>query len=283
MKIISIFDKHHDFIELQYKSILKHVKCDYEYIVFNNASTEEQSNLNKNVCDKLGIKCIVINVNYNQPPSNIAGDALNISFNMLPKEKIFKIDSDMFFISDVNIYDLFLESDLIYVPNYQSNREMMWSGIFGINLDKIDIKLDFNPGVIPQTDTFGQSCLLTKNQNLNKKLFDLYNLQNIDNDVYITSLNNDCVIKLNNNKIIFNERPEFYNNLKKLNNLHIIYDDMVTLLKKYDFPEPYNIDMIKIDGINSVLHFKSANWCPWYTNEYVNQKKNSLIKFLKNT
>lgn len=283
MKIISIFDKHHDFIELQYKSILKHVRGDYEYIVFNNASTEEQSNLNKNVCDKLGIKCIVINVNYNQTPSNIAGDALNISFDMLPNEKIFKIDSDMFFISDVNINDLFIESDLIYIPTYQPNREIMWSGMFGINLDKIDIKLDFNPGVIPQTDTFGQSCLLTKNQNLSKKLFDLYNLQNIDNDVYITSLNNDCVIKLNNNNIIFNERPEFYNNQKKLNNLHIIYDDMVKLLKKYDFPKPYNVDMIQIDGINSVFHFKSANWCPWYTNEYVNLKKNSLVNFLKNT
>jgi hypothetical protein len=46
MKIVAIFDKHEDFIKLQYDSIIKYVKSDYEYIVFNNASTEHQANLN---------------------------------------------------------------------------------------------------------------------------------------------------------------------------------------------------------------------------------------------
>ena len=35
MKIVTIFSMHEDFIELQYNSIVKHVKGDYEYIVFN--------------------------------------------------------------------------------------------------------------------------------------------------------------------------------------------------------------------------------------------------------
>ena len=282
IKLITVFDKHEDFIKIQYDTIIKHVKGEYEYIVFNNASTEEQANLNKSACDELGVTCVRINVNYSSDASNIAGDALNVSFGMLPNEKVFKIDSDMFFISDININDLFIESDLIYIPTYQPNREIMWSGVFGINLSKIDIKLNFKPGVIPQTDTFGQSCLLTTNQNLNKKLFELYNLQNIDNDVYTTALNNDCVIKLNNNQIIFNERPEFYNNQEQLNNLPNIYNDMVILLKQYDFPEPYNVDMIQINGINSVFHFKSANWCPWYTEKYVNEKKEALKRYLNN-
>lgn len=282
IKIITVFDKHEDFIKLQYDSILKHVKGEYDYIVFNNASTEEQANLNKSACDELGINCIRINVNYSLDASNIAGDALNASFNMLPNEKVFKIDSDMFFISDININDLFIGSDLIYIPTYQPNREIMWSGVFGINLNKIDIALNFKPSVIPQTDTFGQSCLLTTNANLGKKLFNLYNLQNTDNGIYTTALNNDCVIKLSNNEIISNERPEFYNNHEQLNNLPNIYNEMVILLKKYEFPEPYNVDMITIDGINSLFHFKSANWCPWYTEEYVNKKKEALKRFLKN-
>ena len=282
IKLITIFDKHEDFIKIQYDTIKKHVKGEYEYIVFNDASTEEQSNLNKNVCNELGINCIRINVNYTNDPSNIAGDSLNISFGMLPNEKIFKIDSDMFFISDVNINDLFSKSDLIYVPNYKPNKEIMWSGIFGIDLNKINIKLNFKPSVIPETDTFGQSCLLTTNSSLNKKYFELYNLQNTDNGIYTTALNNDCVIRLINDKVEFNERPEFYNNPEQLNNLSIIYNDMVTLLKKYDFPKPYNVDMITIDGINSVFHFKSSNWCPWYTEKYVNKKKESLKKFLIN-
>jgi hypothetical protein len=279
IKIIAIFDKHEDFIKLQYDSIIKHVKGDYEYIIFNNAANEEQANLNKNTCDELGIKCVRITVNYSKDPSNVAGEALNASFKTCINDKVFKIDSDMFFISDININELFDKHDLIYVPTYQINREIMWSGVFGIDMSKIDINLDFRPGVVQHTDTFGQSCLLTVKPNLNKKLCNLYNLQNTNNGVYTTSLNGDCLVHIADKKITFVERPEFYN-IETLGDLVTIYDNMVTSFKKHEFPEPYNLDMIDIDGINTIIHFKSANWCPWYTEDYVNNKKEALKRFL---
>ena len=134
ISIVTIFNKHEEFIKLQYNSILKHIKGEYEYIVFDNASTEEQSNKIKIICDELNIKCIRINVNYNTTPSYIAGNALNESFAHLSDKIVFKIDSDMFFISEINLSELCSNYDLFYI---ETNYVYMWSGVFSINMNKI--------------------------------------------------------------------------------------------------------------------------------------------------
>ena len=46
-------------------------------------------------------------------------------------------------------------------------------------------------------------------------------------------------------------------------------------IKYYDEPHKYYID-----GIQTLIHFKSSNWCEWYTKNYVTAKKNSLINLL---
>jgi len=279
IKIVSMFDKHQDFIELQYNSILNHIKGDYEYIIFNNASTDEQANLNKKECDRLGIKCIRIHVNYGNTPSLIAGEALNKSFEHFSTERVFKIDSDMFFTSDINLDDILSESDLFYIPNYKPGLEIMWSGVFGINLSKVNIKLDFHPGVTHGTDTFGQSSQLTVDTNLSKKVFNLYNLQDINNGIATTSLNVDCLIKIENGNIIEIERSEYINN-SLLSGLTAKYKYIEETMIKYQFPTPYNIDIIELDGVDFIIHFKSSNWCPWYTEEYIKSKKEALKKYL---
>jgi len=172
IKLISIFDKNEDFIILQHQSILKHIKGDYEYIIFNNGSNEEQSNKIKKICEELNIKHIKIDVNYSLGgPSDIAGSALNESFKHLKNELVFKIDSDMFFISDIKLIDFFEEYELSYVPIICpiKNESSMWSGIFGINMKKIEQDLDFRPNVIPSSDKFGVSLILTKDERYRKK------------------------------------------------------------------------------------------------------------------
>jgi hypothetical protein len=234
------------------------------------------------MCEELDIKCIRIQVNYNLDPSNIAGAALNEAFSYFSEESVFKIDSDMFFISNINLTELFESSDLIYIPNYVLGLEIMWSGVFGINMKKIDISLNFKPSVIPQTDTFDQSSLLTKNNKYIKKIFKLYSIQNITDNVVISSLNNDCGIYIKDNEIIFNEKPEYYSDKETLVNLNDKILGILNIMKLYEFPVPYNVDMIEINGVNFMFHFKSSNWCPWYTDQYVTLKKDSLIKYLKN-
>ena len=156
----------------------------------------------------------------------------------------------------------------------------MWSGIFGINLKNIDLVINFRPQVIPNTDTFGQSCLLTSDVRYSKKLFILYNIQDVRGDTIITSLNNDCIMNFNSDGIAYNERPEFYNDLGQLSKLSMKYAGIISKLKKYDFPEPYNVDIIENDGVDFVIHFKSSNWCPWYTEKYIAEKTKSLIGLL---
>tara|TARA_R100000951_G_scaffold82100_1_gene69792 strand:- start:1285 stop:2136 length:852 start_codon:yes stop_codon:yes gene_type:complete len=279
VKIITIFDKHEDFIELQYNSIVKHIQGGYEYIVFNNASNQAQRNKNKMECDRLGISCIPITVNYNGNPSSIAGEALNAAFKHVPNKKVFKIDSDMFFTDNINLNNLFV-NDLIYIPNYKPNKVIMWSGVFGINLDKVDLNLDFRPAVIPQTDTFGQSCLLTTDSNLTNKLITLYSLHNINDNKIITCLNNDNLMKFNDNLLFYNERPEYYDTAS-LKDLAFKYNDIINRLKKYDFPEPFMIDIITHDEVDFIIHFKSANWTNYDANYLVN-KKTAMIKLLTN-
>jgi hypothetical protein len=284
IKLISIFDKHEDFIKMQYNSIIKHVKGEYEYIVFNNAMDENQANLNQKICDELNIKCIKLNTNYtNLQPSNLAGGGLNQAFTYVANELVFKIDSDMFFISDININDLFYNSDLIYVPTLQKDREIMWSGIFGLNLKKIDISLDFNPGVVHGTDTFGQSCKLTCDNKYNKKKFEIYFIADIIDETIHCGFNNDCSLHVKNNEVIYHDRQEFYdiNVINKNNRLPIKFKEIVNKLKKYEFPLPYYLDIIEINNIQTILHYKSASWDTTRIGDYVQHKKNAINNFLK--
>ena len=282
--IISIFDKHEDFIKLQYDSIQKHIKGEYEYLIFNNASTEEQAQKNKIVCDELGILNIRITVNYKLDSSNIAGSALNESFKHLKNKNVFKIDSDMFFISDLYINN-FLNCDITYIPTYQPNRQLMWSGVFGLNTSKINLNLDFRPHVIPGTDTFGQSILLTGDDRYSKKTFELYMIGTADDTVIRGGLNNDCSVGFENGNIIMWDKPIEYpiETLNKSNKIINKFYQFYNLLKKYKFPEPYNIDFIEINGVNIIIHFKSANWCEWYTENYVNAKKIAITNLLNKT
>jgi len=283
IKIISIFDKHQDFIELQYESIKKHVKSEYEYIVFNNASTKDQEILNEKTCEKLNIKCIRINVKYNNDPSNIAGNALNEAFKYLKNDLVFKIDSDMFFMSDINLYDFFENYDLSYVPNYRSDYKpnLMWSGVFGINMKKIEIDLDFRPKVvIPNSDTFGQSILLTSNNKYSKKLFELHNLFDLVDGILMTNLNTDCRMEFQNNSLLSIEKKDYP--IQKDKDYSLKYNNILKIMELYEFPKPYNIDIIEVGKKDFIFHFKSSNWCPWYTDDYVNLKKKSLINLLNN-
>ena len=274
--IMSVFNKHEDFIEVQYNSIIKNVKGDYEYIIFNNASTEEQSNKIIKICEDLNIQCIRINVNYNQSPSNIAGNALNESFKHLSDKIVFKIDSDMFFISDVNLIDVCNAYDLFYI---ETGDRFMWSGVFSINTKKLKgFNLNFLPGVIQNTDTFGQSCLLTDDPSYSRKKMFLYCILDETDGVINGTINNDCSILITKNEIVDIEHDRFESLYIGLNEKFFsLYQKIVD----YGFPKPYHIDIITLDGLDFIIHFKSSNHDNIYNNlDYTKNKKSSLISFL---
>lgn len=260
--IISIFDKHDDFIKLQNESIVKFIKCDYEYIIFNNATNDLQRTANRNMCEELGIKCIDIHVNYGQDPSNIAGNALNESFKHLNNKIVFKIDSDMFFISNTNLLEFFDNGDLVYIPQItQDNREWMWSGIFGINLKNINTFIDFNPKVVINYDTFCSSVTLVENPKYSKNKFELFNIKTVKNKIYETAYNNDCEIKINESEILSISRSNYINIINSIKYNYIDkFIELRNLCEKYKFPIDYNIDIISMNNLNFAIHFKSSNW-----------------------
>lgn len=281
LKIISIFDKHEDFIELQHDSILKNVVGDYEYIIFNNASNPKQSEKNIEVCLKRNLTFININNNflYTRNPSVDAGTALNKAFEHLKNCKVFKIDSDMFFCNTTNI-DLEMKSvDLKYVPTYSDNSEFMWSGYFGINLEKVVEPINFLPGVIPNTDTFGFSATLTNKESYNKKIDILYCILDEDENSVKTMINNACNLRIffqGNIEIDSSIYAQKYDINKFKKNVLQRYD----VLKKRNFPRPFLVDFISFDHeTDNLIHFKSSNWAN-YKDDYFSKKKDAIKKLI---
>jgi len=274
--IVSIFDLHEDFIQLQYESIKKHVKCDYEYIVFNNATSDTQREKNREVCINLGVRNIDL-----EPVgghfSHIAAESLRQAFTFLGDKLVMKIDSDMFFIGDINLFQYLNKNNLFYIPTHHNS--IMWSGIFGIDLRVVSEELIFFPTF---GDTFCESYTLIKNPKYSRKIFELLNLQKVTEDEFVTSYNNDCLTVYSKNGEIKEVEENKLNYVESFNlkELFLDYSNLYNKLLLYNFPTDYNVDLIKIDNKSILFHFKSSNWCPWYTAQYVESKKNSLIKLL---
>lgn len=283
MKIITIYDKNEEFIEYQYNSIVKHVKSDYEYILFNNGSDIDQIEKIDQICQRLNIKTIKLKsgvaTKMASTPSIKAGTALNEAFSQLTG-KVLKIDSDMFFINDI---DLSLEEDLLFIPNGDNNTQI-WSGIFGINLDTVTDKLDFLP---THGDTFSDSYKLVENQNYTKKMFCFIHYSHEHNGNYSLGLNGDCVVNLTSNTISYSKDNivrEFINQdwlyEKVLKYKDILYENNFPCQRITNHNRKYDVDFIVIDNIDYLVHFKSSNWTP--NDQYMADKKIALFKFLNN-
>jgi len=281
MIIVSIFSKHEDFIELQYNSIIKHVKNDYEYVILNNASDDTQMKRNEETCSKLGIRCVRVNSNQYKDPSNIAGEALNQMLGIFKGETIFKIDSDMFFMSDIDIKTLLDKNDILYIPVFSGNplKEWMWSGVFGLNTNIVNIPINCRPS--NGFDTFGESRFFTDNPINRRKKINLYGLQTLRDGIITTSCNNDCVVTFNKEgEVIFAENPDYLTRYDiQIPNLYEKYINIIEYLDKNGFPQPYMLDIITVDNIDTIIHFKSASW-ESFPDDYTRIKKIALKKLL---
>jgi glycosyltransferase involved in cell wall biosynthesis len=58
IRILTFHCNQPDFIEMQYKTLKKFLKDEFELIVFNDAKTEENEKGIKNICDKYQIQCV---------------------------------------------------------------------------------------------------------------------------------------------------------------------------------------------------------------------------------
>jgi hypothetical protein len=147
VKIYTYSHNRPDFIELQYNTIKRHVKDDFEFIVFNNERDGGDGGFDANkitqinqICEKLNIECIRVELDselqYMNNQKMFDGDrylngniACAYSYTWGWKNYISKndclsviIDSDMFLIKDVSFVEMMEGYNFSYVPSYRLTR-----------------------------------------------------------------------------------------------------------------------------------------------------------------
>lgn len=150
MKIVTAVVNNPIFIEIQYHTLKKYFKGEYEFIVFNDAKEfPDFTNGNDitikkqidDICTKLNIKCININNNHHKDISMSSRHADTFNTHIIPyqlenPDKYLLLDSDMFLIDyfDINKYS---EYDCAIVLQNRRNQGYLWPGLCYLDMTKM--------------------------------------------------------------------------------------------------------------------------------------------------
>ena len=179
MKVVTAVVNNPIFIEIQYYTLKKYMKCDYEFIVFNDAKDfidfTNGGDLTikttiENICKQLNIRCIRVNNPHHanktnrwcQEPSHRTADSMNVilEYQKQHPDYYLLLDSDMFLIDDYNIDD-YKKYDCSIVLQHRKDSDKttdiyyIWNGLYYFNINKLDTSL-MNWGLTYTTDTGGR-------------------------------------------------------------------------------------------------------------------------------
>jgi hypothetical protein len=152
MKVITSVVNNPIFIEIQFYTLKKYMKCNYEFIIFNDAkSFPDYSNGGnvsiknniEDICKKLGIECINIPNQHHMQQTDASirtADSMNfiLEFQKNRPDKYLLIDSDMFLIDyfDISSYENY---DCAIVLQSRNNHKInyLWNGIYYFDFNKM--------------------------------------------------------------------------------------------------------------------------------------------------
>ena len=176
MKVVTAVVNNPIFIEMQYYTLKKYMKCDYEFIVFNDAKDFSDFTNGgdltiktdiENICKQLNIQCININNQHhanknNQEASHRTADSMNVilEYQKQHPDLYLLLDSDMFLIDDYN-FDDYKNYDCSVVLQHRKDIDhitdiyYIWNGLYYFNIHKLDTSL-MNWGLTYTTDTGGR-------------------------------------------------------------------------------------------------------------------------------
>ena len=176
MKVVTAVVNNPIFIEIQYYTLQKYMKCKYEFIVFNDAKDfcdfTNGGDITikatiENICKQLNIQCININNQHhatinNREPSHRTADSMNVilEYQKQHPDLYLLLDSDMFLIDDYNIDD-YAKYDCSIVLQHRKDIDhitdiyYIWNGLYYFNIPKLDTSL-MNWGLTYTTDTGGR-------------------------------------------------------------------------------------------------------------------------------
>jgi len=145
MKVISAVVNNPIFIEIQFYTLKKYMKCDYEFIIFNDAKSFPDFTNGNNFQIKEDIEkmCKKLNINYINIPnqhhinktsaSERTADTMNfiLTYQKLNPDKYLFLDSDMFLIDDFHVNDYENYSSAIVLQS-RNNFKMnyLWNGLY---------------------------------------------------------------------------------------------------------------------------------------------------------
>ena len=158
MKVITCVVNNPIFIEIQYKTLKKYLKNDFEYIVFNDAklypdiTNDNNVNIKKEIeelCKRLGIKCINIpNDTHYHKSIKCAAMRAAIGMNFMLKYQIANpdqyliLDSDMFLIDYLDVNERYKDYKTAFNLRKRFLNNMkyryMWNGIVYMDMRKIE-------------------------------------------------------------------------------------------------------------------------------------------------
>tara|TARA_B110000967_G_scaffold210101_1_gene270680 strand:- start:3995 stop:4846 length:852 start_codon:yes stop_codon:yes gene_type:complete len=170
MKVLTAVVNNPTFIEIQYHTLKKYMKSEYEFIVFNDAKNfsdftndgditiKEQI---EEVCKRLNIKCINIpneQHKLNTCAARRCADSMNymLQHKLNNPDKYLVIDSDMFLIDDFHISD-YEDYQISGVLQKRLNGKVnyIWNGLYYFNIHKMNNKELLNWDTKPGCDVGG--------------------------------------------------------------------------------------------------------------------------------
>lgn len=241
MNIVTLAFNRPDFIELQLNSLKKWVK-DFTYTVFDNCPDDAI----KDECERLGVECIPIKI-FSADTSWCVGLSLNKMWETLQHNKgeLWYIDSDMFLIGKLPK----LKCDFAFVPQVRGEYTYPWTGLMYFNMDTLPHPKDMEWQVdysVKDTDVGGRNHYYLKDHTPRIQELEMWTLTPDG-----CSFNGvDCICMLGHKE-----------------------------MEKINLPRPF--DLLKCDGQDFVLHYKSAsNYPAFYTPEYNKLKTKALKKLL---
>ena len=172
MKIVTAVVNNPTFIEIQYNTLKKFFKGEYEFIVFNDAKsfpdfTNGGNTTIKNsiemLCNKLEITCINIpNEQHktNDSASIRTADSMTFILNYQKQnpDKYLLLDSDMFLIDyfDINKYSQY-DCAIVLQSRNDSKINYFWNGIYYFDMTKMKNLDLLNWSCCPGCDTGGMT------------------------------------------------------------------------------------------------------------------------------
>jgi len=168
MKVVTAVVNNPLFIELQYFTLARYMKCEYEFLVFNDAkdwpdfSNGGDPTMRAQIeakCVELGIKCINIPNDSHKTVTSAAtrcADANNfiLNYQLANHDKYLCIDSDMFLIADFDGAQYADKSAAILLQS-RGDTHYFWNGIYYFDVPKMTRTALLNWSELPNTDVGG--------------------------------------------------------------------------------------------------------------------------------